>query len=70
MANLVGTPDPETTEQPAGTVRVPGKGYVRIALARAYQAAGLRVDWGTANHDPDTIRPLQYKEPPTKGEES
>lgn len=70
MASIVGNPDPEVTDQPPGTVRVPGKGYVRIAMARAYQAAGLHVDWGTALPDPDQTRALQYKEPPTKGEES
>lgn len=62
MANQVGTPDPEVADQPPGTVRVHGKGYVRIAMARAYQAAGLKVDWGTAIHEHDQIRPLQYKD--------
>lgn len=62
MAKYAGNPDPEVTEQEPGTVRVPGKGYVRIAMARAYQAAGLHVDWGTALPDRDQIRPLQYKD--------
>lgn len=62
MASYAGTPDPEVTEQEPGTVRVHGKGYVRISLARAYQAAGLHVDWGTALPDRDLIRPLQYKD--------
>lgn len=63
MANFyAGNPDPETVEQEPGTVRVHGKGYVRIAMARAYQAAGIKVDWGTALHDPDQIKPLQFKD--------
>lgn len=56
------TSTPEAPDQPPGTVRVAGRGYVRIAAARAYQAAGLHVDWETALPELDQIRPLQYKD--------
>lgn len=63
MASNLDLRDPDLEgEQPEGTVRVAGKGYVPIAVARAYAAAGLAVDWGTRQPERDKIRPLQYKE--------
>jgi hypothetical protein len=43
-------------------VWVDGKGYVRIAKARAYQAMGINVRWETAEEEPEKILPLQYKD--------
>lgn len=62
---------PQTAEplaQVDGYAYVEGKGYVPRGKAHAYQALGLKVDWGTHQAGPDKDnRILQYKDDTTEG---